>query len=684
MSHHISEAGIWCLAVALVAAVVLLVRQRRIAAALRARAVALEENVRARDEEAARLVDVRLPAVTDAADTAVPLPGLLDDRLAGTAFAHSLQAVMDLFARAVDKAQVRADQSAKAALRASMRALQGLAHEQQLAISTMQDRHDNPEVLRDLLEIDHTNSQFGRRAQAIGVLCGSWPGRQRVASPLNDVVRGATSRIRDYRRVRVHGPAGESLAVVSRAVEPVVLAVAELLDNAARHSQPNTTVEVSLQPVHNGACVVVDDAGVGMDRQEVERAVALLSGRRGVDVSRLGDPPQFGFPVIGALAARYGFSVSVDTRSPYGGVRAVLFLPVALLTHLDLDGPGTVPLTAPGRTAPPRGPGRADARRSTARSGRPEPEVAHGEPGAPFSPAMPPPMPPPPAYGPSASPADRTTSELPWGAAPEPGSSAAPAGRPARAPEPSGGTLGQGPTGHAAPDPSGADSPWYPAQEPSGAAPTTRPASAPEPPGTVFEPGRGDHPGPGSSAVFPADRAASGQEPSGHLPGVPGAAPEPGSSAFFPADRALSGQEPSGHLPGAPGTVPESGPADHPAPGTVPEPRPAGHAAVPAPGPAGHPLSGDAPAPEPLGTTAGGLPKRRRRRPGSAGHPAPRPTAATPAAEAPASAERSPEETARRMGAFARGTRSGRTPASGTPLPGPLPAPAEDEGNPSA
>ncbi|WP_372410149.1 ATP-binding protein [Streptomyces luteireticuli] len=626
MSHHISEAGIWCLAVALVAVVVLLVRQRRIAAALRARAAALEENVRARDEEAARLVDVRLPAVTDAADTAVPLPGLLDDRLAGTAFAHSLQSVMDHFAKAVDKARVRADQSAKAALRASMRALQGLAHEQQLAISTMQDRHDNPEVLRDLLEIDHTNSQFGRRAQAIGVLCGSWPGRQRVASPLTDVVRGATSRIRDYRRVRVHGPAGESLAVVSRAVEPVVLAVAELLDNAARHSQPSTTVEVSLQPVHNGACVVIDDAGVGMDRQEVERAVALLSGRRGVDVSRLGDPPQFGFPVIGALAARYGFSVSVDTRSPYGGVRAVLFLPVALLTHLDLDGPGTVPLVAPGRAA---GPSRRAARPATAAgpgasrpAGPPEPPAPAGHP-----------VPGPPA----AFPDDRSPSDR------------FPAARPAPAPGP----AGPASAGHSVPG-----TPGHPASGASAATPADR--SAWEPPGAVPASSRTGHPASewsGTTSAGDPDR-----EPPGAVPGPAAAAPadhpawEPlgTTPAPGPTGRHASGSD-GFLLPESAGTTHDSGPDGR----SVPEP--------------------------PRATTAGGLPKRRRRRPGTAGHAAPRP-AAVPPAEMPA--ERSPEETARRMGAFARGTRSGRTPAAGTPLPGPLPAPApapaEDEGNPSA
>ncbi|KUJ68659.1 ATP-binding protein [Streptomyces albus subsp. albus] len=356
MTDHISEVMVWCLAAVVLFVLVLLLRQHRITAAVRKRNAVLEGGLRSRDEEVRHLVAVRLPALADAANQPAPPPGLRDNGLAGTAFAQNLQAVMELFHRAVENAQARADISAKAALKASMRALQGLAHEQQLAISEMQDRHDNPDVLGDLLQIDHANSQFGRRAQAIAVLCGSWPGRQRAASSVTDVVRGAKSRIRDYRRVQVH--AQVDIAVVSRAVEPVVLAVAELLDNAARHSQPNTTVEVSLQPVHNGACVVIDDAGVGMDVQEVQRAAALLSGSRPVDVSRLGDPPQFGFPVIGVLAARYGFSVSVDTRSPYGGVRAVLFLPSALLTHLEPDVPQTMPAPAPPAAPQPQPPSR--------------------------------------------------------------------------------------------------------------------------------------------------------------------------------------------------------------------------------------------------------------------------------------------------------------------------------------
>ncbi|UWE08070.1 ATP-binding protein [Actinacidiphila bryophytorum] len=364
MTSHISGAVFWPVAVVAATAVAMWVRQAAAAARLRKRLAAAEQEVRSREAdirvreaEVAHLVDVRLPAVELGGRR--PRQGLRDERLAGTAYGERMDLVVNRFVGAVEKARVRADQSAKATLKAAMRSVQALANEQQLSISDMQDRHDSPYVLQDLMEIDHANSQFGRRAQAIAVLCGSWPGRQRAASPLIDVLRGAKSRIRDYQRVEI-GP-GPDVDVVSRAVEPVVLAVAELLDNATRHSQPNTSVEVTLRPAHNGTTIVIDDAGVGMDELEVSLAVERLGGGEDLDINRLGDPPQFGFAVIGVLAARYGFSVSVDTRSPYGGVRAVLFLPKALLVtagtaaapvaaraaHHRAPAPGELPVRAP-------------------------------------------------------------------------------------------------------------------------------------------------------------------------------------------------------------------------------------------------------------------------------------------------------------------------------------------------
>lgn len=331
MEQYISVLAFWCLAAAAVAVAILLVRQGQITARLRTRTRELEAELRIREAETQHLVSARLPALVDSLQgRPVEVPGPRHEQ-ADPGFIQTHQLVIDMFTETTEKAIARGEQSAKATLKAMMRTVQGLTNEQQLAISNMQDRHDNPDVLEDLLKIDHMNSQLGRRAQATAVLCGSWPGQQRSASSLTDVVGGATSRIRDYLRVRV--PAQADTAVISRAVEPVVLAVAELLDNGARYSQPNTSVEVNFSDAHNGIAIVIDDAGVGMSTEETQQAGKLLSGQAEVDINRLGDPPRIGFAVIGLLAARYGFTVSVDTRSPYGGVRAVVFLPTALLTR---------------------------------------------------------------------------------------------------------------------------------------------------------------------------------------------------------------------------------------------------------------------------------------------------------------------------------------------------------------
>jgi hypothetical protein len=329
MAQQTLAVAFWFVFAAVLVAMVLLVRQRQITSRVRTRLAAVEARLRAREEEERHLVDTRLPALAEFLNhLPVEVPGPLRPEPADP---H--RRVLDLFTESVQQATARGEQSAKATLKAMMRAVQSLANEQQVTISTMQTRHDSSEVLEDLLKIDHMNSQLGRRAQATAVLCGSWPGQQRSAASLTDVVRGATSRIRDYLRVRV--PIEADIAVASRAVEPVVLAVAELIDNGARHSQPNTSVEVNFQQAHNGMAIMIDDAGVGMTVEELQRAAGLLSGDGANDINRLGDPPQVGFAVIGVLAARYGFRVSVDTRSPYGGVRAVVFLPTDLLTRVS-------------------------------------------------------------------------------------------------------------------------------------------------------------------------------------------------------------------------------------------------------------------------------------------------------------------------------------------------------------
>jgi signal transduction histidine kinase len=385
MEQFLLALAIICSLAGLAAVGVLLSRQRQITQVLRRQNAALTDGLTRRDEEIRHLAAKRLPELMESLhNPAVTVTGPLHDpRRLGASYERGIEELMEVFSSSVEQVRARADQAAKSTLRSTMRGVQSLASEQQLAITTMQERHDDPDVLEDLLRLDHMNAQLGRRAQATAVLCGSWPGQQRSASSLSDVVRGATSRIRDYLRVRVHSPV--NAAVVSRAVEPVVLVLAELLDNAARHSQPDTSVEVNVQTTHNGVAIMIDDAGVAMDAEELAHASRLLSGLGSVDMNQLGDPPQIGFALAGVLAARSGFTVSVDTRSPYGGVRAVVFLPSVLITSVPAGDEPAPARASSSRSAAARGSsGRAaktTAAASVAASGGAARAVADTRPG---------------------------------------------------------------------------------------------------------------------------------------------------------------------------------------------------------------------------------------------------------------------------------------------------------------
>ncbi|MFD9905292.1 ATP-binding protein [Streptomyces sp. NPDC059063] len=231
-----------------------------------------------------------------------------------------------------DVAEVRADakSATTAVLKSAMGTLQSLSEEQQLLLDGLLKKYgDDTEVLADLMSVDHTGSQLGRRAKGISVLCGGWLGRRDGVATVYDVARSAQGRIKDFNRVSVHSQI--NVSITSKAVEPVAVVLAELLDNATNYSAPSTPVEVNIQAVPTGACFIVDDAGLGMDQETKDRAAVLLAGDGSVDITGLGDPPRFGFAVCGMLAARYGFAVSVGSVSPYGGVRAVIRVPESLL-----------------------------------------------------------------------------------------------------------------------------------------------------------------------------------------------------------------------------------------------------------------------------------------------------------------------------------------------------------------
>lgn len=212
------------------------------------------------------------------------------------------------------------------------RRVQAIVHQQAQELREMEDRHgNNPEVFGDLLRIDHGTALIGRLADSIAVLGGARPGRQwSKAVPLYSVLRGAMSRIIDYQRVELHSVS--EVAVVGTAVEPLIHALAELLDNATRYSPPRTKVHLTAGEVNSGIAVEVEDGGVSMSEEARARAARMLrAAQQGIDVNDLGESPRLGLAVVGRLAQAYGFTVSLRP-SAYGGVRAVVVVPKDLIT----------------------------------------------------------------------------------------------------------------------------------------------------------------------------------------------------------------------------------------------------------------------------------------------------------------------------------------------------------------
>ncbi|WP_336322609.1 sensor histidine kinase [Streptomyces lavendofoliae] len=212
------------------------------------------------------------------------------------------------------------------------RRVQAIVHQQAQELREMEDRHgQSPSVFGDLLRLDHGTALIGRLADSIAVLGGARPGRQwNRAVPLYSVLRGAMSRIIDYQRVELHSVS--EVAVVGPAVEPLIHALAELLDNATRYSPPRTRVHLTAVDVNAGIAIEIEDGGVSMSEEARDRAERMLrQAQQGIDLNDLGETPRLGLAVVGRLSQAYDFQVSLRS-SAYGGVRAVLVVPQDLIT----------------------------------------------------------------------------------------------------------------------------------------------------------------------------------------------------------------------------------------------------------------------------------------------------------------------------------------------------------------
>ncbi|MFD5233751.1 ATP-binding protein [Streptomyces qaidamensis] len=317
-----------------------LLRSRRQLAAQRAKTAALRAQLdgtsRTFTSEVEHLAARRVPAAArQSAHSHVTEPGPLNPQLAGSPLGAALEQVLKGLHAELAAQRTRIDAAAQAGMRGATREIQAALYRLQDALRGLQQRYDDPELAQTLFELDHENEQSLRRAQIAAVVCGAWVGLAREESHLVDAVTGGQARLAGYRRVRVSNHLAAGTALVSHAVEPVAIIVAELLDNALRHSAPDTEVVVNLEAVHHGVCVTVDDAGLGMTQDERARAQRMVAGSDPILLTELGDPPRMGLAAVGQLTRQFDLSVDLTSPSPYGGVRAVLRVDSHLLTRID-------------------------------------------------------------------------------------------------------------------------------------------------------------------------------------------------------------------------------------------------------------------------------------------------------------------------------------------------------------
>ncbi len=363
----------WCGVVATLAVALISMevgRRGRALAELRARYaeqdVVLKRRLAQQEAETVRLAEVLLPdAVTRLQKGEFPEDVLSSmssseaDRNPDFQAAH--RKVLSSVLEAVSAEEDLRDAAQRAFVNIARR-VQAIVHQQAQDLREMEDTHGHtPEVFGDLLRLDHGTALIGRLADSIAVLGGARPGRQwSRAVPLFSVLRGAMSRILDYQRVELHSVS--EIAIVGPTVEPLIHALAELLDNATRYSPPQTRVHLTAVEVQAGIAVEIEDGGVSLSEEARMRAERMLEqAQAGIDLNDLGETPRLGLAVVGRLSQAYGFQVSLRP-SAYGGVRAVLIVPQEHLTTATATGrahgigavSGTRPEKAPPRTTLPR------------------------------------------------------------------------------------------------------------------------------------------------------------------------------------------------------------------------------------------------------------------------------------------------------------------------------------------
>ncbi|UBU18157.1 sensor histidine kinase [Nonomuraea gerenzanensis] len=222
--------------------------------------------------------------------------------------------------------------------RGFQRMLQRIARRTQILIGLqlkkldeLERKHEDPEVLEGLFDLDHLTARLRRYEENLVILGGGQPQRRwRRPVPLLDVLRAAQGEVQDYRRISIDVEGTPWVA--ARAVGPLVHVLAEVMENATTFSKPNTPVEVRAAPVSRGVAVEIEDRGLGMEPEQYAAANDLMAAPPELDVMTHAEDARLGLYVVARLSATLGLHVELRS-SPYGGTRVIVLLPETIVVE---------------------------------------------------------------------------------------------------------------------------------------------------------------------------------------------------------------------------------------------------------------------------------------------------------------------------------------------------------------
>jgi signal transduction histidine kinase len=227
------------------------------------------------------------------------------------------------------------------------------ANRQLTLLDVIERATSDPQTLAGLAAVSKLSTRMRRHADGLLVLSGGSLARSGQAPlPIRDLIHAAMPDVDDGSRITVVSDSPD--AVTADTAADVLHLIAELVDNAVRHTPQLAEITVRAGRVGRGLVVEVEDDGPGFD---LERANAVLA-----------DPPDIGptvgdgigLLVISRLAARHGITVNFRS-APTRGTTAIVLLPHAILVAgevRDTIVDGSLPridVTMPSPDAPPLG-----------------------------------------------------------------------------------------------------------------------------------------------------------------------------------------------------------------------------------------------------------------------------------------------------------------------------------------